>query len=98
MDYIDKVIEWSNSEGDLKEWRHHLSYYLKQWGWNKKAINHFYAWGENGFNNKLLHIETDLDKFYREVHYCSDRMSLDRLFRCHVMFRTLTIQAAKEWE
>ncbi len=89
---IYEVIAWS-SKGDPKDvdkWLHFCERYLKLWKWNKKAIQDFLDWGEmGGFNNKLLHVETDLNTFYGEVHYSSDRMSLDRLFRCHVAYRTL---------
>ena len=47
-------------------------------------------------NWKRLHLTADeeevikvewLDKFYWDVSYCSDRWSLDRLCRCHWLYR-----------
>ena len=47
-------------------------------------------------NWKRLHLTADeeevtkaewLDKFYWEISYCSDRWSLDRLCRCHWLYR-----------
>ena len=91
--FLNKVIVWANKEEPekLSEWKKIVNTYLtKCWGWNAKAAKDFYLWGEGGgFNNKLLHVNSTIEDFYGEVHYCSDRMSLDRLFRCHVMFRTI---------
>jgi len=95
MDKLDKlieeVLEWSFEEDlfEVDKWLSFAEKYMKEWGWNDKAIKNFLDWGEHGFNNKLLHFETSIVSFYSEVEYCSDRMSLDRLFRCHVKYRTL---------
>ena len=91
-DLIDEVIKWSNArtKGTEDQWVVYLARYLKQKGWDEIAIGDFVEWGEYvGFNNEILHMTTDLPEFWSEVNYCSDRMSLDRLFRCHVMYRTL---------
>ena len=89
--FIDEVIEWSTKKDHNKvsEWENIIKKYLSHWGWNKVAIKDFVEWGEYGFNNNLLHFETEVDDFYDEVDYASDRMSIDRLFRCHVKYRTL---------
>jgi len=91
MDLINEVIEWACKEDpkDLKKWEGYLRRYLKEYGWNKKAIDMFMSMGDGGFNYNLLHIETNYEDFYGEVHYCSDRMSIDRLLRCHVQYRTI---------
>lgn len=89
--WIDALILWSSKEKTEEQylWLTFVKDYLEMKGWNKQAINDFVEWGEYGFNNKDLHKEYTKEEFYSEVMYCSDRMSLDRLFRCHVMFRNL---------
>ena len=91
MDFLDTVIDWAVEEDGTKVdmWLGFAAEYLKMWGWNEKAIQDFLGWGEDGFNNDILHFETDISDLFDEVHYGSDRMSLDRLFRCHVKYRTL---------
>ena len=88
---IDEVIDWATAEDPnrVNEWLGFAKRYMKRWEWNDEAIKDFLEWGKYGFNNKLLHFETGLIAFYSEILYCSDRMSLDRLFRCHVAYRTL---------
>ena len=70
-----------------KTWERVCHSYLKCWGWNKQAREDFFDWGKYGFNNKDLHEDNTFQDFLAELHYCSDRMSLDRLFRCQVKFR-----------
>ncbi len=91
MELIDRVIEWS-CEADpcrVDEWRNYLYGYLALWGWNDKAITCFWMWGDGGFNDDRLHDEYTVKDFYSEVEYCSDRMSIDRLFRCHSRYRNI---------
>ena len=90
-DLMDEILEWSYEEDPNKvdQWLDFAEKYMKEWDWNDIAIKDFLNWGEYGFNNKLLHFETSIESFYLEVQYCSDRMSIDRLFRCHVKYRTL---------
>jgi len=91
MDLINRVIDWASiaDPARVKEWEGYEKEYLKEWGWNNRAISDFHSWGKDGFNNKLLHEKNSVEQFYDEVEYCSDRMSLDRLFRCHVMYRNM---------
>lgn len=72
-------------------WEQVCDSYLKRWGWNKKAREDFYKWGEYGFNLPCIGVNNpcDFSEFLSELHYCSDRMSMDRLFRCHVLFRNI---------
>jgi hypothetical protein len=90
-DLIDRVIRWAE-EADPKKvdrWRNFLYEYLKLGEWNEKAIEDFWMWGVCGFNDKRLHDEYTTEEFYSEVLYCSDRMNIDRLFRCHSRYRNL---------
>jgi hypothetical protein len=97
MALIDQVIKWASAADRSKvdEWLEFEAAYLKIWGWNDKAIACYKSWGKGGFNNDLLHFDTHLKDFYSEVNYASDRMSMDRLFRCHCKYQTL-IRADKE--
>lgn len=67
----------------------------KDYGFNKEARKVMYEWGEYGFNWEALHNEEGVNKdeymrrFMSEVNYCSDRMSLDRLLRCHHQYRCM---------
>lgn len=91
MDMVDKVISWSG-EADPKtvdKWLEFARWYMERWDWNEAAIKDWLEWGEHGFNNTLFHAKTDVGDFFAEVNYCSDRMSIDRLLRCHVAYRTL---------
>ena len=88
---VEDVLKWVEKKdpNQTDEWIGYAKRYMKRYGWNEKAISDFIDWGENGFNNDLLHFKTTIKEFYSEIMYCSDRMSLDRLFRCHCAYRTL---------
>lgn len=91
MKLIDEVIEWANEAeiSRLHLWKSYCALYLKSFGWNPRAIESFVDWGDGGFNNKLLHFSNSYKDFYSEVLYASDRMSMDRLFRCHSKWRNI---------
>lgn len=65
----------------------------KSFGFNRKARNEMFKWGSDGFNWNVLHPENSTNSkeyramFMSEVAYCSDRMTLDRLLRCHHLYR-----------
>lgn len=91
-DKLHEIIQWASEEdpNSVDKWLDYCAYYLGLFGWNSKAIRDFLDMGEGGgFNYDLLHIKTAIKTFYGEVHYCSDRMSLERLLRCHIQYRTL---------
>lgn len=84
---VNEVIEWSsNYESDIDNWLKYCRKYLENYKWNEKAINDFIKWGKNGYNNKLLQFPITLLDVFDEINYCSDRMTLDRLFRCHTAY------------
>lgn len=93
--FIDDVLAWayrgleSNSFEEVDKWPDFVRLYLKRRKWGKTAIEDFIEMGNGGFNYSLLHIKTSLHDFYGEVEYCSDRMSMDRLLRCHIQYQTL---------
>lgn len=60
--------------------------------WGKRAITDFLLWGDDGFNNPNLIIDTLItpQEFYGELYYYSDRMSLDSLFRCHILWQKIS--------
>jgi hypothetical protein len=91
---IIDVAKWVGKEvpSDVDKWMEFATRYLKLWGWNKRARVKFLSMGDGGFNYKQLHLNTSVDDFYGEVRYCADRMSMDRLLRCHVQYRTLKIK------
>lgn len=71
-----------------------MDQYLTGYGWEPEARKQFIAMGDGGFCYSLLHIETTVDGFYNDVHYCSDRMHIDRLLRCHIQYRTITTKGS----
>lgn len=89
--WINDILDWSakRNPDTVKEWETFLTRFLEDLGWNKRAIADYISWGEHGFNDKRHHDENDEFQFYSEVSYCSDRMSMDRLFRCHSMYRNI---------
>ena len=91
FDLVDEVIQWSCKADpeDINKWEEFVRSYLERWEWNDRSITDFINWGEDGFNNNNLHEMNSIERFYNEVEYASDRMSLDRLFRCHVMYRNI---------
>ena len=76
-------------------WHDTFNTILKSFNFNRKARN--YMWEELVRGNwKHLHLTDEeqsyssyywLDQLASEVWYCSDRWSLDRLTRCHWLFR-----------
>lgn len=88
---VEDVIDWAQKEDphDLQKWEHFLDKYLVAKGWEPKARKQFIEMGDGGFNYRLLHIKTDYKDFYDDVFYCSDRMHIDRLLRCHIQYRTI---------
>lgn len=91
---IDDIIDWSCKADpkDTKRWETFMDKYLDSMGWEPIARKKFISMGDGGFCYKLLHIETKVDDFYNDVHYCSDRMHIDRVLRCHVQYRTLKVE------
>lgn len=79
-------------------WHAVFSRVLRERGYNRKSIGHM--WEELVLGNwKRLHLTDEerrrtrgewLEDFRSEVFYCSDRWSLDRLARCHWMYRVIT--------
>lgn len=72
---------------------------------SKPAGEALFKWGKEGHNWKKLHMNEEEEKwettyamrmFAGELEYCSDRMSLDRLFRCHWLYNTLIKKYADE--
>jgi hypothetical protein len=83
------------------EWEELFKLQLKEWGFNDIASNELFEWGNRGHNWDRLHSTEEEDKlsisecllqFSGEIYYCSDRMSLDRLFRCHWLYNHAIIQ------
>lgn len=93
-DFIDEVIDWSNKRdrSALGKWKQICMGYLLLWDWNSKAAEDFFNWGEGGFNNTKLQVPNTFEEFYSEIHYCSDIMDLDRLFRCHMLYRNIDLE------
>jgi hypothetical protein len=90
-------------------WKEFFTIYLKSQGFNKKAINKLFEWGDGGHNWVELHQENSeyYGKFGRvrlsqsfkgEVNYIYDRMSLDRLFRAHWIYNQYVIKATYQKE
>ena len=97
-DLVDDMITFASDELPITQWESLFKRQLSNWGFNKIAQDSLFRWGECGYNWKRLHLSEEeqrctkeqwLDIFYCEVFYCSDRMSLDRLFRCHWLYSNL---------
>jgi len=65
---------------------------LDRWDWNDQTKDVLFEWGKYGYNWKHLHLTDEEENmsvrdayrnFYGEIDYIYDRMSVDRLFRCH---------------
>jgi len=97
---IDKFIKGLSNSTDFNQtmniWFWFFKYTLKRDGFNNKSIKElFYHW--EMANWKAMHQENTeykgktkeelFDFFVGDAAYCSDRMSYDRLFRCHWLFR-----------
>lgn len=89
----------------ISGWKKTMFKVLKnEFGFNKKARKEVFEWGEYGFNWKELHSEDDKDatyykeKFFSDVHYCSDRLDFNRLLRLHHQFRLMEEKMRREQE
>jgi len=81
-----------------KYWFKTFNFILKNWGFNKKARHELFYWWDMD-NWKAMHLDKSeykkcskeklFDHFLGDTNYCSDRMSYDRLFRCHWLFRKI---------
>jgi hypothetical protein len=79
-----------------KIWYSCFEYFLKRKGFNKKSIKELF-YGFEMSNWKAMHKENTeykdytkeqfITAFCAECNYISDRMSYDRLFRAHWLFR-----------
>ena len=87
------------------EWKRLFKLQLSEYGFNNIAITELFVWGNNGHNWNKLHTNVEeekknviewLGKMAGEIYYCCDKMSLDRLFRCHWLFNHTIIQFKKE--
>ena len=101
IEFCENSINTENYDFEKlsKLWYAFFSKYLKFLGFNKKAIDNLFEWGQDGHNWKLLHWDTDeniipikqlVESFSGELDYITDRMSIDRLFRTHWEFNRLT--------
>lgn len=102
----DKFIEMALKES-TGDWELLFKQQLKLWGFNRVAQDSLFRWGRNGHNWDKLHQGKEeegytsdewLKLFFDEVHYCSDRMNLDRLFRCHWLYNQYRMSATCEKE
>lgn len=73
---------------------------------DKESANTLFEWGKEGHNWRKLHLNEDEENwstrdtmihFVSELEYCSDRMSLDRLFRCHWLYNTMVAKYKKQY-
>jgi len=87
------------------EWKRLFKLQLSEYGFNNISIRELFIWGNNGHNWNKLHTNVEeekknviewLGKMAGEIYYCCDKMSLDRLFRCHWLFNHTIIQFKKE--
>ena len=96
---VDKFIETQKLTDKFLlnlqvQWKLLFKWYLQRRGFNIIAIDQLFAWGNGGYNwkelwgdkDETLDLEERIHNFIGELYYCSDRMSLDRLFRCHWLF------------
>ena len=95
FDIVDLFCYFSSNKLDFSYWKSLYILQLMYWGFSKKSAEHLFEWGSYGHNWEKLHpteedskktIEEITNRFYGEVAYCSDRMWLDRLFRCHWLY------------
>ena len=79
-----------------REWFRLTKEIFKSWGWDNTAITSMTRWGEGGHNWEKLHRgdkeEDYWGQFSSEIHYCSNRMSMDRWMRCHWLFNAAMSQ------
>lgn len=87
-------------------WYKFFSVALKKYGFNKRAIDELFKWGNSGHNWKELWQENSIDyknygeilllrAFIYEIEYIYDRVSLDRLFRTHWIFNQYSYKRKK---
>lgn len=85
------TIDYAYAKRIRAKWRRLTRFMMEEWGYNEKAIKHLVSWGDGGHNWELLHWDMEEDPkkvindFRGEVYYCSDRMSMDRYFRCQYL-------------
>lgn len=82
-----------------KNWKKAFECISEHLGFDKKSTKILFEWGNGGYNWEQLHFDKTKYKSYSfsqlinlldsEATYCSDRMSLDRLFRCHWIFNEI---------
>lgn len=90
---IADVIDWAYKKDPekVKKWEYFLNQYLIAKGWESEARKQFISMGSETDLAGFLGLETNSNNFYNDVHYCSDRMHIDRLFRLHIQYRTLRL-------
>jgi len=108
FDTVSAYIHVAKHKSDLKYWKPLYLIQLQQWGFGLSGASVMFNWGESGHNWKKLHPDEAEEKaspelvlnwFYSEVEYCSDRMSLDRLFRCHWLYNLYQQKVHKiQWQ
>lgn len=88
---VNEVIKWSEiaNPNDIDKWLDYCKTYLENYEWNSRAIKDFLEWGKYSYNNHRLDFPSSNESFYAEVEYCSDRMTMDRLVRCHTYYWNL---------
>jgi len=96
---VDALISFGEDHGDLAQWEMLFKSVLLNWGFNAIACNALFEQGREGYNWVKLHqsdaernLSVDVRKlqFWQEVYYASDRMSIDRLMRCHWLYNAIT--------
>lgn len=98
---ITNNLDECNMKELKKNWEIAFMYILDSWHYPKSVKNDLWNWGEHGNNWDILHIENTkykdytkkqlIEEFSGDVFYCSDRMSLDRLLRCHWLYQQILI-------
>ena len=90
-----------------KKWKQIYIQFLIDYGFNKNSALMLFEWGDGGHNWLKLHSTSTedadtlyqrLEHFENEIHYCADRMSLDRLFRCHWQYNHMMIKFYEDTE
>lgn len=87
---LENLYEQITEDNVDSIWHQFFVTYLESIGYNHKAIDSLFEWGKGGHNWKALHPEDgqveDFISLKEEMRYIYDRMSLDRLFRCHWIY------------
>lgn len=87
--FTREVIKWSReaNPAEIRKWKAIATVYLRDMGWNKRAIKDFFEIGtSNTFRLIIEDRNIIIKEFYDDVFYCSDRMSVERLCRCQVRY------------